>query len=118
MQAEQFARELARIASELKSEDVVLLDLRGLTSITDFLVIATGTSDRQMHAVIDHLREYAQRVGEKTYGLDGEDSDRWILVDFVDVVVHLFSREARDFYDMELLWGDAPRIAWARSETA
>ncbi|GIK17141.1 MAG: hypothetical protein BroJett003_21050 [Planctomycetota bacterium] len=118
MQAEQFARELARIASELKSEDVVLLDLRGLTSITDFLVIATGTSDRQMRAVIDHLREYALRVGEKTYGLDGEDSDRWILVDFVDVVVHLFSREARDFYDMELLWGDAPRIAWARSETA
>ncbi len=114
----EFALELARIAADHKADNVVVLDLRGLTSITDYLVISTGTSERQMRAVADHVREYAAKVGERPYGMSGYESESWLLLDFVDVVVHVFSREARDYYDLELLWGDAPRLAWARSETA
>lgn len=113
-----FATELARIASDLKSEDVVLMDLRGLSSVTDFAVIATGTSERQMRSVADRAVEYGRKIGEKPYGLSGQDSATWILLDFVDVVVHLFAGPYRQYYDLELLWGDAPRIDWRRSETA
>lgn len=115
--AYQFAIELARIAHENKAENVVAFDLRGISPVTDFTVISTGTSDRQMRAVVDRAIEYAQKVGERPYGRNGRESARWILIDFVDVVFHIFTKTYRSYYDLELLWGDAPRIEWARSET-
>jgi ribosome-associated protein len=114
----QFAVELARILHDLKSEDVVALDLRGITSVTDFTIIATGTSERQLRGVADALVEYGRKVGQRPYGYSGYDNAAWIVVDFVDVVVHLFARAYRDYYDLELLWGDAPRLDWSRSESA
>lgn len=116
-EARQLAIELARIASDLKSEAVVAFDLRGITSVTDYTVICTGTSDRQMRAVAEAVIEYARKIGQKPYGVAGTENDVWIIVDFVDVVVHIFGRPYRDYYDLELLWGDAPRLEWARSET-
>ncbi|MFQ5463249.1 MAG: ribosome silencing factor [Phycisphaerae bacterium] len=113
-----FAIELARIVSDHKSEDTLILDLRGLSSVTDVVVICTGTSDRQMRAVADHVVDYGRKVGEKPYGFCGYETAAWIVVDFVDVVLHIFAKPFRDYYDLELLWGDAPRIDWARSESA
>lgn len=116
--ARQFLIEIARMAHDNRSENVIALDMRGLTAITDFTVIATGTSDRQIRAVADQIIEYGKKIGQRPYGVDGYENARWVVVDFVDVVAHLFSAPYRAYYDLELLWGDAPRVDWARSETA
>ena len=102
----------ARIASDNRAEDVVILDLRGLTSIADFFVIATGTSDRQLRAVADEIEAKGMAVGQRPFQVSGYENGVWVLVDYVDVVIHLFDRPHREYYDLELLWGDAPRIAW------
>lgn len=114
----QFAIETARILNDLKSENVVALDLRGVSAVTDFTIIATGTSERQLRGVADAIIEYGRKVGQKPYGYSGYENAAWVVVDFVDVVVHLFARPYRDYYDLELLWGDAPKLDWSRSETA
>ncbi len=116
--AYQFAIELARIADDNKSENVVALDMRGISHVTDFVVLATGTSDRQMRAVADLAAEYGAKIGQRKYGLCGYDGASWILVDFVDVVLHVFARPYRAYYDLELLWGDAPKLDWSLSESA
>ena len=114
----QFAEEAARIADDSRAENVVILDLRGICSVTDFFVIATGTSDRQMRAIIDQIAEYGKRVGQMRFGLSGYDTATWVLADYIDVVVHLFDAQRRQYYDLELLWGDAPRIDWRTSASA
>lgn len=114
----QFAREVARLAADNRADDVVVLDLRGLSSVTDFFVIGTGTSDRQMRAIIDQIEEYGKRVGQTRFGLSGYDTATWLLADYVDVVIHLFDAQRRQYYDLELLWGDAPRIDWRQSASA
>ena len=111
---EEFARMAARIADDNKAENIVVLDLRGLTSIADFFVIATGASDRQLRAIADTIQAEARTFGQKAYGVSGYENGTWVLVDFVDVVVHLFDPEHRTYYDLELLWGDAPRIEWEK----
>ncbi len=117
-QALQFAIELAGIAHDNQSQDVVALDLRGISPVTDFVVISTGSSDRQMRSVADKVIEYGKKVGERPLGVAGYDSAAWILLDYVDVVFHIFAKSYREYYDLELLWGDAPRVEWARSESA
>lgn len=107
-----FARQVARLAADHRAEDVVILDLRGLSSVADFFVIATGTSDRQLRAVADHIEEHGRGVGQKPYSTSGYESATWVLVDYIDVVVHLFDADRRRYYDLENLWGDAPRIDW------
>ena len=114
----EFAKEAARIADDSRSQDVIVLDLRGLSSVTDFFVIATGTSDRQMRAIIDQIEEYGKRVGQSRYGVSGYDTATWLLADYIDVVIHLFDADRRQYYDLELLWGDAPRVEWRRSVSA
>jgi ribosome-associated protein len=111
---------LARICAENRCRDVTVLDLRGLSPVTDFFVLATGTSARQMIAVANHVAEAGEEFGQKLFGSEGDDNrptaepSRWVLVDFVDVVVHVFTADSRKYYDIELLWGDAPRINWQR----
>jgi ribosome-associated protein len=107
-----FARQAARIAEEMHAEEVLILDLRGISSVADFFVIGTGTSDRQMRAIADEIEQFGRGVGQKPYGHNGYDSSTWLLTDYVDVVVHLFDPAKRHYYDLELLWGDAPRIDW------
>lgn len=118
MSGEQFAREAARIAEEMRAEDVVILDLRGISPVADFFVIGTGTSDRQMRAVADEIEQFGKKVGQKPYGVSGYNSSAWLLMDYVDVVIHLFDPVKRGYYDLELLWGDAPRIDWHEAVTA
>ena len=116
--AEQFAVEAARIAHDHQAEDVTIMDLRGLSPVTDFFVICSGASDRQRQTVCDMIKDYGRRVGQGVYHVSGYRTANWILLDFVDVVVHVFGPQYRQYYDLELLWGDAPRIEWTRSASA
>ena len=116
--AQPFAVAAARVAADLKTDDVQVLDLRGLSSLADFFVVGTGTSDRQMHAVLERIEEQARRMGRKPFKVSDSRSANWILADYVDVVIHLFDRQHRDYYDLDGLWGDAPRVTWSSSEDA
>lgn len=114
----EFARSAARIIHDHRTEDVAILDLRGMGAFADFFVIGSGTSDRQMHAAIEQLRMHAKSVGRTPYRVADSSASAWILADYVDVVVHLFDPVHREYYDLEGLWGDAPRLDWGSSETA
>ena len=87
--------------------------------MTDFFVLATGTSARQRHAVAEHLKEAGRTLKQKPFGIEGLDlgsaeAASWVLIDYVDVVTHVFTEASRQYYDLELLWGDAPRVDWTR----
>ncbi|MCK6457512.1 MAG: ribosome silencing factor [Phycisphaerae bacterium] len=110
--AKAFAVDLARMAGDDRCEDVLVLDLHELSAVCDFFVIATGTSDRQMRAVADHMEKMAASRGERPFTRSGLEGTSWIVLDFVDVVVHLFDAAHRQYYELESLWGDAPRVAW------
>jgi ribosome-associated protein len=115
---QQFAIDVARIAADHQTLEVVVLDLRGISPVADFFVIGSGTSDRQMRAVFDAVQDHAAQTGDRPFGKAGYESATWMLLDYVDVVIHLFSPKCREYYDLELLWGDAPRVEWARPATA
>lgn len=108
----EFAVAAARLAGDHKAENVAVLDLRGLSTLTDFFVVATGTSDRQMRAVLDAIAEHARTLGRRPFGVAGGGQTAWLLADYIDVVIHLFDEQHRSFYDLDGLWGDAPRIEW------
>ena len=110
--ARKFAVAAARLALHDNCEDIVVLDLRKISPITDYFVIATGTSDRQMRSVADDIAAAGKKAAHKPYKIAGEDSAEWIVMDFFDVVVHLFDAEHRGFYDLELIWGEAPKVRW------
>ena len=104
------AFDIARAGLDKKAEDVLVLDVRGLTSYADYFVLMTADSDRQAGAIADAVDEKLKASGASKVGVEGYESGRWILVDYGDVVAHVFSREARGFYDLEGLWADAPRF--------
>lgn len=109
-QAELAAQIAAQAALDKKAEDVVILDVRGLTSYADYIVVASGGSDRQVMAIADNVDEKMRKAGTRAIGVEGYERGHWVLLDFADVVVHVFFEEARDFYDVEGLWADAPRV--------
>ena len=100
----------ARSALEKKAEDVLVLDLRGVSGYTDFLVIGSGTSDRQLESIAESVEKELKAQGHRVVGSEGQRGGRWVLLDFGDVVVHVFHRDERAHYDLEGLWADAPRI--------
>jgi len=108
--AKAFAVAAAKIAVGRHCSDIVVLDLKGKSPATDYFVIATGTSGRQMRTVADEICEAAKEQGQQRFGMAGYEQARWILLDFIDVVVHIFDRQYRQYYDLELLWGDAKRL--------
>lgn len=111
------AKVAARVAHENRGRDVVILDMRKVTELFDYFVVASGTSRRQMHAMseeIDHALE--DDLGDHRLGIEGYQDSRWILLDYGDIVVHLFDPEARDFYALEDLWGQAERVPFSPSE--
>jgi len=106
----------ARTAAEHRGYDILVLDVRRLTDITDYFLIATGTSRRQMHTMADEIDRIMEEQGEYKLGIEGYDESRWVLIDYGDFVVHLFDEETRKYYDLESLWGDAARIEWNREK--
>lgn len=100
----------AELALERKAEDGVVLDVRGISSATDFFLILTGRSDIQVKAVAEHVIDGLKAEGARPNHVEGLDQGRWVLIDYVDFVVHVFHPEVREFYQLEGLWGDAPAL--------
>ena len=92
-----------------KGRSILALDVTKLTDVTDYMVLASGTSTRHVRALVDSLRETAKRLALRIIGVEGQDAGQWVLVDLGDVVVHVMSAETRAFYDLERLWGDPGR---------
>jgi ribosome-associated protein len=96
-----------------KAEDILVLDLRELTSFTDFFVIVTGNSSRQNVAIYESIEQDLKKQKTRPMGVEGKELAEWILMDYGNFVVHVFSRRAREYYSLERLWGDAPKVAYA-----
>ncbi len=109
--SEQLARRLAELADGKKAEDIVVLDMRGLVSYTDFLTICTARNERQARAIVDEVRVRVKRdTGLLPGGVDGAGADGWVILDYLDCVLHVFTPEARERYALEDLWHEAPRL--------
>jgi ribosome-associated protein len=106
------AIEAARAASDIKANDVLILDMRKIFYLTDYFVICSGNSDRQVARIQREIEERLQAGGRKPFRREGERYKRWIVLDYVDIVVHIFLQEEREYYDIERLWRDAPRVEW------
>jgi ribosome-associated protein len=100
---------VAQAGLDKKAEDVLLLDVRGLTSYADYFVLLTADNERQASAIADEIDDRLSKEGAEKVGAEGHGG-RWVLIDYGDVVAHVFSRDARGFYDLEGLWADATRI--------
>ena len=112
-QALQLAIEAAHLCADRHCENVLIFDLRGLSDVTDFILIASGTSDRQIKAVADEISDLAkQQYNVDRFGTEVDGSTNWLVLDFVDVVIHLFDPATRAHYDLEMMWDDAPRVDW------
>jgi len=106
----ELAQRAAALMLDRKATDIALLDLRGISSATDFFVIASGTSDTHVRAIAEHVMEELRRDGVRAHHVEGLDTGRWALIDYIDFVVHVFHPKLREFYQLERLWGDAERI--------
>ena len=107
------ARDCARIADDNRAKNILLLDVRAATPLVDYFVIASAGSRRQANAIAIEIDIAMKRLGERKLGIEGTEEGRWILIDYGDFVVHLFSEDARAYYALEDIWGDAPQLDWA-----
>lgn len=110
MSSEELARRVAAIADAKKAEEIVVLDMRGLVGYTDFLVICTARNERQAKAVYDEVYLQLKREDLLPDHVEGERQPSWVLMDYLDCVLHVFVPETRDYYRLETLWGEAPRL--------
>ncbi len=102
----------ARAAADKQGERTLILDVRGLIVITDFFVITSGASDRQVRTIAEEVERTLRDRGVRPVRREGETEARWLLLDYVDIVVHVFAEEERDYYSLERLWRDAPQVEW------
>lgn len=112
MTALERAKQVAQLLDNKKGEDVRVLHIGTLTSIGDYFVVATGNSNTQVKAMADEVDEKLSSDGLEPRRIEGYNSASWILMDYNDVIVHIFLKETREFYALERLWGDAPEVEW------
>ena len=112
-----FAIEAARSLEDDKCSDITLLDVRGLSQICDYVLICSGTSERQMRSGAQSLEDLGEAHGSPPWKTSGDAGTTWVVVDFVELVVHLFEPQHRLYYDIESLWGESRRVEWARDES-
>lgn len=110
MNSRMLAKAIAGAALEKKAQDVVVLDLRKLTTFTDFFVVCSGTSDRQVQTIGQSIEDTLRTKKRKPFGVEGYETGHWVLIDYGDVVAHVFYHLNREHYQLEKLWFDAPRI--------
>lgn len=108
-----WAQAAATLCLDLKANDLVILNLEGVSDVTDCFVIASGTSDTHVRSIAQHVMDEMDRRGMPAHHVEGLTQGRWVLIDFVDVVVHVFHPTLRGFYQLERLWGDASIVATA-----
>ena len=118
MEGREIAIFCAQSCADFKGDDIQVLDLRGLTDVADYFVIASFDSLPQMKAVVDSISREAKVRKVSRLGVEGADVGRWVLMDFIDCVIHLFDPEVRRYYELETLWGDAPRVSWESEDVA
>jgi ribosome-associated protein len=116
VESAKMARVAALSADEKKGKDVRILDIRSISSVADYFVICTGTSNTHVRAIADNVEEKLSAQGLQLHHVEGYQNGRWILLDFVDVVIHVMHPDEREFYNLERLWGDAREVAMPRSE--
>jgi ribosome-associated protein len=112
MDGQEIAQTSARLADDKKGLDIVIYDLRGLSDVTDYFVIATAQSKLQSRAIVGAVEKGLRDLGVRKMSLEGNNDSRWVLLDFGPVVVHVFSADLREYYSLESLWGDAPKVEW------
>ncbi|WP_428387171.1 ribosome silencing factor [Mucisphaera sp.] len=112
----QFACDAARLLTDLHCEDVLVFDVREVSQITDYLVLGSGTSERQLMGVASRVIELAKERGIERYGGENDAASTWRVIDFSSIMFHLFEPLTRAHYDLEMLWGDAPRVNWRDEE--
>lgn len=110
--SEILARTCAQAAADKKAEDIRVLDLRGLSSFADYFVVCSGGSDPQIKAIASEVRTAVrEQFGKGPIAEDGLPASHWVVIDYAQVVVHVFNQETREFYSLESLWGDAPEVS-------
>jgi ribosome-associated protein len=113
--AQDLTVQCAHIAEDNKARDIVLLDMRGITPLYDFLLLCTGASRRQIHTLAEEIDAALRGAGEKRMSIEGYDASKWVVQDYGDIVIHVFDPDTRAYYGLEDLWADAPRIDWTRA---
>ena len=113
MNSLQIARLCAQAADQRKGENILVLDLREISSVADYFVIISGTSEPHLKAIRNEIESSLKEQNVRAQGIDGFPQSQWVVMDYLDVMVHIFARDRREFYSLERLWGDARRIEWA-----
>ena len=104
----------AKIAADNKGRDILVLDMRPCTPLYDFFIISTGSSRRQIHTVAEETDAALRAEGDTRLGIEGYEASKWVVQDYGDIVIHVFDTDTRDYYKLEELWADAPRVDWER----
>ncbi len=104
----------AQVAADNKAKDVVVLDMTGVTPLYDYFVLATGSSRRQIHTIVEEIDAALAERGDRRSGIEGYEAGKWVVQDYGDVVVHIFDSETRKYFALEDLWADARKIDWER----
>ncbi|MGM7702074.1 ribosome silencing factor [Pseudalkalibacillus sp. Hm43] len=110
MTANELVQLSVKAADDKRAEDIVVLDVQGISLVADYFMICHGNSEKQVEAIARELKDQAQESGFDVKRLEGLDQSRWVLIDLGDVIVHVFHREDRSYYNLEKLWGDAPTL--------
>lgn len=116
VESKDLAYEIARIIDEKKGHDITILDLRDVCDIAEYFVIATGDNNRMVDAIVDEVENCLREKDIRPFAIEGREDNTWDLLDFGHVIVHVFQPEARDFYRLDRLWGDAPRLYYVDGE--
>ena len=106
----------AKVAADNKGSDILVLDLREITPLFDYFVIATGTSRRQLHTLAEETDAALRAEGDTRIGIEGYEASKWIVQDYGDIMIHVFDPDTRDYYKLEELWGDAKKVDWERED--
>jgi len=104
----------AEVCDEKKAKDILVLDVRKITSISDYFIVCSTSNERQARAIAEDLRMRLKDMGKREMGVEGLEDARWVLQDFGDIVLHIFHESQREFYDIEGLWADAKQVRWKK----